>query len=363
MTKRRLLSLLWVGLGACSSEVVPTLRGNPDGQTVYLTRFDDGNTFACATCHALAEPASDGVRRVGHPIGDAAARPSFKNGQYTSLRDAVNTCVTEWMLAPALPEDDSRWLALEDFLQSQAPAQAAAIRYQRVEPPADLSGGDAEAGMTLFNSTCSSCHGLDAKGTPQAPALYRTGLSRATIAKRVRTSGPANSNTYPGLTGGRMPFWGADRLSEAELRDVVAFVEQIGTQEGPSPSAPIDVPAQQRSCAKTHPRVGQSASLGLETGPTLHRVSGVVQVVDDCTLRIDQFSYDGNGIEVRIYAGKRGVFAPPTGFAISEDFVDRVFTGRESFTFQLPEGITLDDFDGVSVWCVAVGADFAHALF
>jgi hypothetical protein len=63
-----------------------------------------------------------------------------------------------------------------------------------------------------------------------------------------------------------------------------------------------------------------------------------------------------------VYGGRGGRLAPPGGVAISENFVDRVFDGTESFTVQLPAGVTLDDFDGVSIWCVAVGADFGHAL-
>jgi hypothetical protein len=68
-----------------------------DGRTVYAEPQADGNTFACATCHALHEPAPDGFIRPGHPIGDAARRPSYKNGRVATLLDAVNTCLVEWM--------------------------------------------------------------------------------------------------------------------------------------------------------------------------------------------------------------------------------------------------------------------------
>ena len=40
------------------------------------------------TCHALEEPADD-FRRPGHPIGNAANRPSYKNGQLTDIIDAI----------------------------------------------------------------------------------------------------------------------------------------------------------------------------------------------------------------------------------------------------------------------------------
>ena len=46
----------------------------PSGEALYSERHSDGNTFACATCHALQEPASDGIRRPGRSIGDANER-------------------------------------------------------------------------------------------------------------------------------------------------------------------------------------------------------------------------------------------------------------------------------------------------
>ncbi|MEM9196027.1 MAG: hypothetical protein AAGF12_43075 [Myxococcota bacterium] len=57
-------------------------------------------------------------------------------------------------------------------------------------------------------------------------------LDLAYIAERVRLSGRANSSTYSGLTG-IMPFWGADRISDAELFDVVAFVNDVSKLASP----------------------------------------------------------------------------------------------------------------------------------
>jgi len=36
---------------------------------------------------------------------------------------------------------------------------------------------------------------------------------------------------------------------------------------------------------------------------------------------------------------------------------------NEVLTVQLPEGLTLDDLDGLSVWCVPAGADFGLGTF
>ena len=205
--------------------------GAVSGESLYLERHTDGNTFACATCHALEEPAPDGIRRPGHPIGDAANRPSFKNGQLDELLDAVNSCRVEWMAAPAFAPDDARWAALFDYLSEAAGEdEAAALTYEIVVPPSNLDGGDAMVGQSLFNASCVACHGVDATGTELAPALRGSLLDAQTVATRTRTSGDANSAVYEGLTGGRMPFWAADRLSDNELVDVIAFV--LGNEPG-----------------------------------------------------------------------------------------------------------------------------------
>jgi hypothetical protein len=115
-------------------------------------------------------------------------------------------------------------------------------------------------------------------------------------------------------------------------------------------------------CATTHALVGSVAPFQLAGRDTFHDVGGTARVVDDCTLVLEDFTFDGGGIDIRIYAGAGGVFTPPTGFPISDDLFGMRFTG-ESLWLTLPAGRTLDDLDGVSVWCVDVGVDFGSARF
>ena len=68
MTRLSFFPLLLTGLVAagCSDSGGSAA---PSGQTLYEQRHADGNTFACATCHALEEPAADAglVRGHDHP--------------------------------------------------------------------------------------------------------------------------------------------------------------------------------------------------------------------------------------------------------------------------------------------------------
>ena len=85
-------------------------------------------------------------------------------------------------------------------------------------------------------------------------------------------------------------------------------------------------------------------------------------IVNDCTIRIDDFFFDGNGIDVRIYAGLGGDY--DGGFAITGDLFNFP-TGYNGATVYavLPEGRTLDDLDGISVWCVTAKVDFGSGTF
>lgn len=200
------------------------------GEAVFTSALADGKNqyrFACATCHALSEPAPDGRRRPAHPLGDVTRRPSWHNGQVTSLLDAVNACIADWIGAPAWTEDEPRWKELRAFLESKAPAaDAPALVTTRAPVPANLAPGDGTRGRETFDRTCSVCHGLGGTGASTAPLLFHAfhAADATYIAGRVRNSGPASSTVHHGLAGGVMPFWAADRLNDDELRDVIGFL-------------------------------------------------------------------------------------------------------------------------------------------
>jgi mono/diheme cytochrome c family protein len=353
--------LLLAATAGCDSETGETdpTTTPTDGQALYDTPHDDGNTFACATCHALSEPAADGLTRPGHPIGDAARRPSFKNGQLDSLLDAVNSCRQEWMGAPAYASDDMRWLALETFLSDQAgDAEAPALSFTIADPPATLPAGDAVAGETTFNRTCTVCHGQSGVGTERAPAIAGTPVDGDFIALKVRRSGNPDSAVYPDLVPGRMPFWAPDRLSDAELADVTAFLlasePVIPVMTGNEDD--LSVTGAQEACGSTHPAIGQTLTFATNA----HAVAGTATIVDDCTIMLDDFTFDGGGIDVHIYGGTGGNY--DVGLDMSINLVGTGFDASSALV-RLPQGITLDEFDGLSVWCVPVGFSFGDGQF
>ncbi len=337
-----------------------TSAGGGEGETVYSTPVEGGNSFTCETCHALTEPAPDGLRRPGHPIGDATRRPSYKNGKLQDMLPAVNSCLEEWMLADPWAEDDPRWQALYSWLDGMAPeGDAPPLSFEIVQPPADLTGGDPDNGRAVFNSSCAVCHAADGVGTNQAPPVAGFGLSEDYTGQRVRTSGLTDSPIYDGLTGGRMPFWAADRLSDAELIDIAAW---LAIDDGPDATTGTTDPTTTTTttggdCTTDHPYVGWTAELQ----NIFHDVGGTAEIVDDCTIVINNFTYDGTGIDVRIYGGIDGDY--DNGFPMTEDLLKPGGYNGTTLVATVPDGQTLDDLNGISVWCVDVGVDFGSGMF
>lgn len=361
MNGHRKFVFVCAGLAAwsgCAGDVLP-----PDGATVFTSPAETGNAFACASCHALAEPAADGLRRVAHPLDNVTRRPHYKNGQLQSLLAAVNTCRAEWMAATVWAEDDAAWAALFDWLDAQATVpRSEAIEFAIASADGITAPGDAGRGAEVYDLTCIACHGAGGVGTGLAPPLAgdllepQGGLDY--IVRRVRTSGLSDSATYPGLTGGRMPFWAADRLSDAELADVAAYLLDNDATSSDT-GTPGDVPglSSPGACASTHPDVGKTAQLSQK----FHQVGGDVTIENDCTIRIDQFTYDGAGIDVRLYGAQGADFA--NGFPIGPNLLRSGGYQGVTVYFVLPSGKTLDDLDSVSIWCVDAAVDFGSASF
>lgn len=364
----------------------PELTG---GEAIFYEPVEDGNTFACAICHAVEAPARDGYRKPGHPLFDATKRPSYKNGKVDEMRVAVNSCLQEWMNAEPWSADDPRWKSLYGWLDEQAPdGEVDALSYEQVEPPDDLTGGDPDEGRSIFNDSCAGCHAQDGTGTNKAPPLAGKSYDPDLTAKRVRTSGRESSEIYDGLTGGIMPFWAKDRLSDDELRDIVAYLaeddsptDDTGMNGGMDAGMDRDSGSgtdTSRNCKADDEMVGATADLNDPQNP--HAVGGTAEIVDNCTVEIRNFTYDGRGIVVEIYGTSQVIKGPDgnvqgpdfdAGYSMSENLVksdpnpndDMYPYDGATLRFQLPSDKTLDDLEYISVWCVEAGISFGDGEF
>lgn len=132
-----------------------------------------------------------------------------------------------------------------------------------------------------------------------------------------------------------------------------------GSSDAGSPDVAQDTAGETGSgCAKTHEKVGWTAELEEKA----HNVGGTAEIIDNCTVEIRNFTYDGGGIVVEIYgAANPGEFSG--GFSMSSDLVRSEPYEGETLTFTLPDGKTLDDLGAISVWCVDADVDFGSGEF
>jgi hypothetical protein len=143
-------------------------------------------------------------------------------------------------------------------------------------------------------------------------------------------------------------------LSLAPLLLVTACGGGSDPVAAPVAATPVNNAA--TTCTKLSPKIGQTATLSTRS----HGVTGTAKVVDDCTIEIANFNYDGGGLpDVFFYGAKSGNYAG--GFAIGENQFDKKQTNSAiKLTLKDKE---LDNLDGISLWCVRAGVSFGNGLF
>ena len=110
--------------------------------------------------------------------------------------------------------------------------------------------------------------------------------------------------------------------------------------------------------AQTYPRTGWSAQLQTFS----HNTRGTVTIVDADTVRVDDFYYDGGGLDVHF------IVAPMN---TRDSFInERIVTepnllGTAYFggtlLIDLPAGMSLDGHNAVSLWCIPARAKLDRA--
>lgn len=111
-------------------------------------------------------------------------------------------------------------------------------------------------------------------------------------------------------------------------------------------------------CDSTHEKVGQTGFFNTFA----HNVAGKAEIIDNCTIKITQFSYDGGGPDVYFYAANDGAYGNEGSFRMGRKLNGTSVENAE-FILKLPSGKTLDDLNGISVWCVDFAANFGDVMF
>lgn len=199
--------------------------------------------------------------------------------------------------------------------------------------------------VVLAFSGCSDDGGADGRGD-----AGDTALADATDTTDASAPDAATDTAVDGATVD------ADDVGDSDTDDA-------GSHTDAQPADAADTNASDAAstadggCASDHPHVGWTAELT----ENFHGVGGTAEIVDNCTVRITNFTFDGSGLDVRIYGASGGNYAD--GFVMSGDLKRDTPYDAETITATLPAGHSLDELDGVSVWCVDAAVDFGSGTF
>jgi cytochrome c oxidase cbb3-type subunit 3 len=96
-------------------------------------------------------------------------------------------------------------------------------------PLPDLTGGDVSRGGQLFAQLCAGCHGDNRLAPTLSNAVFLATASDEFLARTIRQGRPDTP----------MPSFqreGAAGVTDAELRDLVAYVRSLGRKPAPTPT-------------------------------------------------------------------------------------------------------------------------------
>ena len=205
-------------LAACSSPSPERISAVEQGRAVFQT---PKSGFSCATCHAVE---ATGLLLPGAPLAGVTERPSFWGRQENDLLRAVNQCRVVFQLVPELRAEEPEAARLYAYLES-LPGDAEPWPFTVVQEVAELPGGDAEAGGETYRAACAGCHEALGDDVPRLPddALARHAHYSAAEQRLVFVE-KARHGAFLGY-GGRMPPFSAEALSDAQLADVLAYLD------------------------------------------------------------------------------------------------------------------------------------------
>jgi len=212
-----------------------------EGQGIFRSRQQGTVDIACADCHADYEDRLQPPDRLlpGHSILGAAGRKLAWNGEFRgeafrrTAAGAAKCAVLYQRRAKTLDaalsarEADALLAFFHAISTGSEPSrlQWTAVTYpgdtavsaetlERLMEPVWKIRGNAERGESVYNRACGYCHGPN--GLELGPSLKTQKRSLAAVPRVIRSG------------KGSMPFFSRDKLEDAEIADIIAFIERNG---------------------------------------------------------------------------------------------------------------------------------------
>ena len=94
----------------------------------------------------------------------------------------------------------------------------------------------------------------------------------------------------------------------------------------------------------------------------IHDSQAVVTILDEKTILVEHFTYDGTAPAVYFYLGASDSSVDFANGLQIEPLLDRAYSD-ETLLLTLPAGYTLDGYHAISVWCALASVNFSSASF
>lgn len=179
-------------------------------------------TLCLVSCAAPKRPAS---------VGTPASLPPIAEPEPTQpAPDSAPVPPTELPAPPSAPEAPAVATPAPEEPPAVPPAPAAETprpKRARAEPREKDSAADPAAGRAHFVRYCAKCHGEDGKGqTTMGKKLGIADMSDPSWNKG-RTEAAMRAVVRKGDPKKKQPAFGPDKLDDAALRDVVAYLRTL----------------------------------------------------------------------------------------------------------------------------------------
>ena len=213
------------------------------GRVLFYSASVGTNGLACIHCHADFDEdrQGDGIIRPAHSLYNGSRRETWwgkdpeAEDRYPDIASAAVYCVEHYMRNPQ-KLTAQQLLDLQRYLEfiTKRPVRSP----QFIAPAADKTGeyvgfenGNKFSGRPLFYAACHTCHPNGNKGI--APSIPRN-REPSFYAQKIREGdgmgavlSGVNPIAYEYASGKFMPFFGADRLNNEQIADIIAFVRTL----------------------------------------------------------------------------------------------------------------------------------------
>jgi thiosulfate dehydrogenase len=226
-------TLIVAALSGCGSADEVTRTAVERGERLVSDPSITGsrfNQFACTTCHITTGTTT--AILPGAPLAGAARRPTFWNGRFLTLGDAVEECTQKFMRGGALDRTSQTWIDVYAYLDSIADRGPTTPQpFDVVQTINDLPSADAAAGAAIYDRACRTCHGAPRTGEGRLEVavvvpnetISEHGVDGPETVRKVVIE-KVRHGSYLGFAGVMPPF-SRETLSD---NDVAALLTYLG---------------------------------------------------------------------------------------------------------------------------------------